>query len=345
MSLRRTALAITSLTVILGFSIVLWPKARESAPEASRSDALSLAPALAHAPPAAAGSDGTTPDAALDRFNEAAFIADMQARFGPHIHRPHAQVRSIEQLINYLRNRYPDDWESRVMALLQQLFPDWAELLYERFQSLIGYNEYLEINRAELRRMPAQERRDALWQARYQAFGPEADAIWAAERRSQALGDALRELDPELSTPARLEQFTAALHEIYGEAAPTLLDKRRTELVNRFLDQAPVRAELASMDPDERRDTLREVRAGLGMPEEALARWDALDAHRDAAWAAGQDYMQRREEILASGSPEDTQWQLDALRQEVFGEQAPQIRDEEASGFYRYAHERRYGRE
>ncbi len=342
---RRIAFALISLSAIVAAGLALWPEAAHREGRMATQTGHAATDSGDSEQAGAAGERETVAGLDPDRFDEAAFISDMQARFGPHIHRPHAQVRSIEQLINYLRSRYPDDWESRVLELLQRLFPDWADLLYARFQSLLSYNGYLEMNREELRRMPAQQRRDALWQARHQAFGPDAEAIWAAERRSQALGDALRDIDPALSTPARLEKFKTALQEIYGEKAPALLEQRRTELVNRFLEQAPVRAELARMDPAQRRETLRDVRAGLGMPEEALSRWDALDAHRDAAWAAGQDYMQRREQILASHPAEDARWRLDALREEVFGAQAQQIGDEESAGFFRFAHERRYGRE
>lgn len=277
----------------------------------------------------------------LAAFNEAGFVEGMRERFGPHMHRPHAQVRSLEQLIAYLQQQYPDDWESRVLPMLERLWPDQAAALYARYNALRGYQDWLRAERDSLRALPAGERRERLWAARHQAFGADAEQIWAAERRSQALGEALTELPAQAPPAQRAAAYRAAIESIYGEQAPRLLAQRRTELLNSFVATADVQRDLRALPPAQRADTLRAIRAELGMPEDAQQRWSELDARRDARWARGQDYMARREALLQAEGPQA----LDGLRQEIFGEQAAVIAREEEAGFFRYAGERRIGRE
>ena len=166
--------------------------------------------------------------------------------------------------------------------------------------------------------MSAAERREALWAARREAFGEQADEIWAAEIRNAKLQESLAGLGDagHLRVTEKLEAFVEAIHEVYGEDAQSLLAQRRTELMNRFLDVDAVQGDLRAMAADERRAALRELRSGIGMDGEALQRWDALG------------------HVL-----------LAALRQKYFGEQAELIAAEEAGGFYRYDGERRIGRE
>lgn len=319
-----------------------WPTAqRAPLAEFSESD-----PALADD---AAGTLAATTEAPLsgmtpDQATEADLIKELRARFAPHIERPHAQIKLIEQLISYLQQVYPDDWRSRIAGLLDQLFPEHAALLLQRFEGLLNYNDWLRDHRDRLRALPTEQRQSELWAQRHASFGESAEQIWAAERRNQQIQTSLKQLDQTegLDARQRLRGYLDSIEQAYGEHSQGLLNQRRTELMNRFLALDSVQEELRAAPAPQRQATLRALRTELGMEEAALERWDTLDARRDQQWAAGQDYMKQRKALLATGASE---LQLTQLREQMLGEQAAVIAAEEAAGFFRWAGERQIGRE
>ncbi len=289
-----------------------------------------------------------TPQEALTAAaQEAAFIEDLQLRFAPVIEVKHAQLRVIEQLIAYLKQRYPEDWQQRIAGFLRRLFPEHAEALLAKYFSLASYNDWLAMERQALQTMTAEERRSALWEQRYAAFGADAEEIWAAELRNQKISDTLAELgrQPELGAQASVEQFVGSLREQFGDHADALLAERRTELLNRVVELETVQSDLRQLPAERRRETLRELRQTMGMDEAALDRWQALDTRRDERWQQGEQYMQQRQAIAARYEGEVREAELAALREQLFGENADAIAREEQAGFFRYDRQRRIGRE
>ncbi len=143
----------------------------------------------------------------------------------------------------------------------------------------------------------------------------------------------------------KFSSYLTAINAAYGEDASAFMQARQTELINGFVAAEGIQRDLHAMPAAERSAALREVRRGLGMDEAALQRWDELDRNRDTAWDSGQRYMAERERIQKEYDGEDEQRELQQLQQQNFGEEAEIIRAEEESGFYRYASQRRYGRE
>lgn len=282
-----------------------------------------------------------------DEQRDAFFIADMQSRFAPFIHIQHAQIRFIEQLISYLKAQYPDDWRDRISQFIQRGFPELAADLFHKFESLERYNQWLLADRKALQEMPAAERREALWNQRYAAFGEDAEKIWAAEIRNQKIADTLTDIDhmEGADLQQKLDTLVTAVQSSYGEQSARFMQSRQTELLNKFVGLPSVQSQLQQMEPEVRRKEMRQLRAKIGMQEDALDRWEALDEHRDAAWQQGQNYMAQREEILAQKSGATRETALLALQQKTFGNEAETIRREEAAGFFRYAGDRQIGRE
>ena len=99
------------------------------------------------------------------------------------------------------------------------------------------------------------------------------------------------------------------------------------------------------MAPEQRRQTMREVRKGLGLDDEALARWDELDRTRDQRWDGGARYMSERTALADTYSGEELELRVHELRVRYFGGEADTIRSEEQSGFFRFERERRWGRD
>lgn len=298
-------------------------------------------------PPAVADSDSADESAPLpDGPTDAQIIARLRDKFGKSIHHKHTQIKAIEALIAQLMKMYPDDWRSRVYDFLKQAFPELADALFAQFEKLLRFNDWMRDNRHEMMQMDSRDRREALWDARREFFGEDADEIWEITRRNEQILEALDDADDAGGgIEAKLEGYLDAIEEAYGEQAQDFLQRRRTELMLRFLSVESVQDDLHDLPAGERQEKLREIRSGLGLDDAAIARLEALDAERDREWAAGEQYMQERA-ALTEGDPSAVpQDRIDTLRQRYFGEQADMIRDEEAAGFFRYGHRRRYGRE
>lgn len=343
--MRGLLAAVAAIAVALAAWLLLRdgpaPQALDSAPE----------PALVTESRPAAATTKALSDAGMPGEvdqQQADFIAEMRARFGPVLDRGHARVRLIEQAINYLQSRYPDSWQDRVDALLAKLFPGRAAELQANYASLQQYNNWVRNNRDRVMGLPAEQRRAELWQARRAAFGPAADEIWAAELRNQAMADVLQTIvnNDTGSLADQASAWAQAVDSAWGgNGASSVRARRQTELVGRFVGNPAVQDRLHDLPPDRRNQTLREIRQAMGMQGDALNRWAALDSQRDAAWEAGQAYMQQRETIITNAPAGDQARQLDVLRQQLFGDQAAVIAQEEAAGFFRYAGERTIGRE
>ena len=341
---RQSLWAIGAATVA-AFGLLVWWQGATKLPTTSVAPPPADA-AQTQSPPAGvkrADAQLTVPLSAEDQ----AFIAGLRDKFGRAIQAKHVQIRVIEQLIAYLQQRYPEDWQTRVQGFLVQLFPELASALFAQFEKLMSYTDWLKANRAEMSRLPAAERRQALWDARRATFGADADEIWQAELRNEKVVEVLAALDQAhgKSTDEKMNQFLDALDQTYGEQAPLFIERSRTELLNRFLAVNSVQTELASLPRPEQHAALRRVRTALGMDEAALQRWEELDSKRDQAWDAGQSYQLQRDALIAQYSGAEQSRRLAALQDQLLGAEAETIRAEEAAGFFRYAQTRRLGRE
>jgi len=278
---------------------------------------------------------------------DAESVAYLQEQFGATITNKRTQIKALEKLIAYLMKTYPDDWQTRIQALLAQAFPDLADELYARFLNMTAYNEWQTANRNELSQMSAADRRNALHDARFRFFGPDAAEIWEESLRNERIYDAMDAINQAEGTSVdeKLASYLGAINEAYGETAPEFLERRQTELMTGFLTLPSVQEDLHAMPADARARELDRVRAAMGLDEEAQARWRDLDSQRDRAWETGQDYMEKRDEITRSSQGEDQARRLDALRAQMFGPEADTIRHEEDSGFFRFGHRRVYGKE
>lgn len=303
-------------------------------------------------PPSATGDDGD-PEPAVEREpgepSEAVFARGLRRRFGRTIGHGHTQVQAIERVLAFLQRFHPDDWRARVRPLLAAAFPERADELLAQLERLVRYQDLVRERRGELATLPPQERRAALWAMRREVFGEAVEEIWEVALRNEQVRQALDGIRaaPPPSVHEKLDRYVAALRDAWGERAETFVARRQTELMTQFLAVDAVQDDLHAMPEDARREALRSIRGALGLDDAALARWDALDAERDEAWALGQRYLAERERIEAATAAdgEERAQQIAALQERLFGEQADAIRAEEEAGFHRFRQRRRIGRE
>ncbi len=266
----------------------------------------------------------------------------LRKNYGKNIHNRWVQIRLIEDLIRTLKSRYPDRWVEELYILLKVAFPDRADEIFSLFEKYQEYQSWLEEVREDLKDLSPKERKEALWEKRREIFGDMAEEIWKREYQQDRLVNALEKIDASSSSILeKLSQFKSSIEEIYQEEAPYILSNRAFSLSQRFLLLPSVQKELSSRSEEERYDLLKRIRSSLGLPSDAVKRLEELDKERDKRWEIGRRYMEEREKLIQKGASEE---EIHQLRLKYFSpEMAEILREEEASGFFRFQQKRLYG--
>ncbi len=335
---------LVGLVLLAGIS-ALWIWAPFSAPptasEKARLEAVAPATTVADISQSAQapnkGSVAAVPDTAkLSRQQE--FAASMREEFAAHIHHPKIQIRVIEKMMAFLQSLYGDDWQAHIEEMLRMAFPELMDILLPRFQNLIVYNDWALAERTYMASMPEEERRQYVWAKRTELFGEDALIIWQGLLRNEQVQDVLSELaaQPELAFEQKLDYYLGQVQQIYQSDAPKMLARRGQEVMDNFLKVDTVQYDLHQMPKAERSAHLRELRKAVGLDEAALQRWDELDQVREQRWQVGKSYLAQRNELESTLQGEALNARLHALQDQLFGEEADVIRNEEASGYYRF---------
>lgn len=290
-------------------------------------------------------SAGINQGAPADTVIPKAVMDKLRSRFSRSMGDKRIQIAFLDELLKYLKYAYPNDWKLRIYDALKAVFPELADQLFKLYTRLDEYNTWVLENRSSMTGMSNEERHDVLWDKRREIFGPEADEIWASEIQRRKIKDALDTIANSKGIPLseKISEYQGAIQEAYGSEADNYIKKSRQELMDDFLEVESVQADLHSMSPEERKESLREIRKSMQMDKAALSRWDKLDQVRDSRWEKGQQYMIARERIVKNENASNQAQKLDDLRRQSFGPEADTIRNEEESGFFRFTEKRVYG--
>ena len=269
----------------------------------------------------------------------------MRKAYGATITNPRTQIALLEELMGSLMELYPNDWQQRLSALVEEAFPDQAKDILKRLLDLQRYNKWLSQENPNLFRMPRRERSQVLQEKRREVFGSDAEVIWAGDLAKSKLDDVLDQIDrdDQASIYEKLDLYSKSLQEIYNDRAGASLGMGSFELISEFLEVGSVQRDLGAMRPKERAQGLRQIRASLGLDDDAQSRLEALDAERDGRWKAGAEYMRERTELEKTFTGTAQEQKITALRERYFGPQSENIAKEEKSGFFRFTRKRIYG--
>jgi hypothetical protein len=273
-------------------------------------------------------------------------ISQLRRMYGGTINEPRVQAQVIEDLQHYLISYYPETWQERMGEALRKVFPDKAEQLVGMFSKLKDYNLWVDENWGRLLAMKRQERNAILWAKRDEIFGAESQDIWRGDLKVDAVYNVLEALNKVNRSPLeeKLEFLVATVQQTYGAEAEEFMRVHQRDILDGFLGLESVQADLKAMQPQEARQSLRNVRKAFGMSEAELARWEALDKLRDERWDKGLAYMKERQRVMNSAPGEDKALMLDELRKKYFGQEAVIIANEEAADFFRFGVKRIYGK-
>lgn len=276
---------------------------------------------------------------------EAWAAEDLRAEFSQTILNRGTQA-SLMELRQFLKERYPQDWEAKLRDLLYKAFPGVADQVLDTISKLDAYNEWLETNKADLATMRGEEIKDALWQRRRELFAEDAAEVWASDFGTEYVRDILEILEESHHVPIehKLEVLKSAIDESELGVVSALAPDITNIMLGRFLDMESVQDELRQMGPRERAESLRSIRRSMGIDERNIERMEELDAEREERWQDGLRYMEERDELTEYYEGARLQEELRLLRERHFAKEARIIEAEEASGFFRYDRRRVYGR-
>jgi hypothetical protein len=351
MNRRKVPLLVAVALLLAGSALVVL----RSGPGASSTEASSRSSAARGAQAPGAGPTGASPTGASaletgrgPRRQAADMASYLREKYGPHITDPYMQLKMLEELMRHFQQLNPEGWKEDLLALLREVFPGLYDELAARLEQRVEYARWMEREGSALRAMKdPKEARAALWEERHRLFGKEvAERIWQAEIRHQAESDALEAIDarPRATVAERLGQYKQSLKDIYGEHADAYLESRQQEVMNRFLELGTVQTDLGGLPPEQRAESLRHIRAEMGLDEAALARWEELDARRDARWEVGGQDMAEREARARQYAGPELEARLVELRARYFDAEADIIATEEQGGFFRFTLPRVWGR-
>lgn len=294
-------------------------------------------------------SNSVQPDSDIKEGEQSADVlselgASLKEKFGPILNNPKIQIRALEKIIQELKRLYGSQWQDHIEAFIRANFPEMAEQLLARYQNLMAYNEWALEQRFEIANMSEMERRQYMWDKRMELFGEDAQIIWQGQLRSERVQDVLVELgNTDLALDEKIDLYKMQLNDIYQEDAEKALDQHRQEFVDHFLSVETVQADLHNLPQTERRQQLKKLRQAMGMDKAALSRWEQLDEVRDQRWRVGKEYQTQRTQLMAKYQGDELDKQIQILQQQLFGEEAEIIRNEEISGYYRYEGQQHFG--
>lgn len=269
---------------------------------------------------------------------ERRFLDDLRRRFGARIKDPYWQIQLLDFLRSHFMKLYPNAWAEHVRDVLRKLFPEMSEALLARFGA---YNDYMDWMGQQAQRSFANpaERKRALWDKRHALFGADADRIWMEDIRLDKVSAALDRIRTS-SAPfgSKVDSLVSGLRDAYGDKYRQVDGLvKTTALMEEFLKLDSVQQDLRRQSAEQRAESLRKLRSDLGMDGAALERWEQLDAQRAQRRTAGEEYMAERARLEKQYAGEALQVQVQGLQNRLFGPaEAEYIRNEEASGYYRF---------
>lgn len=263
----------------------------------------------------------------------------IQSRFGKQLNHPYWRIQAIEQLMDFLKKKYPNDWQERLKTMLKLLFPADYEQLLKTLAAYTSYNEWLtSVQEHALIFNSKEERMRATWDKRLQLFGEDAKVIWQSQVKQEQIDAALQKIETSsLPLNAKVDSYVKTLVDVYGAEATNPDKSHPVQNMEMLLQLKSVQDQLHALTPEQQKKELTHFREALGMDKEAIKRWDELDLERENRATAGATYIKERAALEKQFQGDALKVQIQGLQIRLFGaEEAEFIRNEEDSGTFRF---------
>lgn len=283
-----------------------------------------------------------TPPATTTTSEKAAFLdalgKQLHEQWDARLANPYWRMKMLNDLLSLFQKKFGDQWQQELEAFLRATFPALADDLIKKMLALQEYNQWVEQLKSTLQFASMKDRQTALWDKRVALFGDEAYVIWEAAFKGEQLQAHLEDVNASTGTfGEKAQQYMNAMREVFGKEIIGPDKPHTAQMMSQFLQLQNVQADLQQLPETERYHQLRTFRRAMGLSEEALQRWDALDQERIAARNNGNLYLEQRATLESRYQGDALQSHLKKLQNELFGPaEAEFIRNEEASGYYRF---------
>lgn len=279
-------------------------------------------------------------------------IRKLKNQYSNQIHHIHIQAKLItirEPLINQLEAPI----EKNMKAVLTAAFPSHENSILHVWSRMDEYQEWLTTQNRTLMELNALSRNGMLWEKRNQLFPIAAHDIWNEEQDNYETAQlnfhsTIDQLDKSHNVPMneRIERLQMSFQQADNAFIRTLGQQtgiHKNTIASVLFGLTSVQDELKILDPEHRQFEIDAIRRELGYDEESIIKMSITDRKREQRWSNGYAYMESREQLIASNA-QPIESQLNALRNQFFGNSAKTIELEEANGFYRFQRPRYYGR-
>jgi hypothetical protein len=325
---------VTAVTSIVVLAIVFWGMwGAESMPESSVQNVLP------------ASSKESIPLANLSEKEklQQAKVNYLRKTYEKRIGNAYWQLKMIDKLMSTLKKEFPLDWEDRLISLLKEAFPDYADALINKLHAHLEYIAWFDSLKTSVTFENRDDRRHSMWNKRLELFGEEAYQIWEAALKQDKFDDHMSVLAKSSdSFIEKSEEYLSGVKAVFGD---NVLDTgHKTQMLGYFLNLENVQHDLMQMTVETRRTQLKVYRLSMGLDDEALERWDSLDKQRDALREVGNSYSQKRDQLAKQYKGKSLSQKIRALQVDMFGEaESNAIQNEEATGYYRYTSPQKFG--
>lgn len=280
------------------------------------------------------------------------FIKALNDQYAEKIHLIHIQAKLItvrESLINKLVAPINEN----LKAVLASAFPSHESSILEVWSRMDEYENWLLTHNRTLMELNTLSRSGMLWEKRNKLFPIAAASIWSEEqdRYETAQLNFHSEIDRldksyDIPTNEKIQRLQSSFKQADNAFTQTLglkSDSHNNTIASVLFGLTSVQKSLQQLDPEHRQLEIDAIRRELGYDEDSITKMSTIDGKREQRWSNGYEYMESRNNLLASNE-QVSLVQLNDLRSQFFGNSAETIAKEEENGFYRFQRPRYYGR-
>jgi hypothetical protein len=279
-------------------------------------------------------------------------IRDLKNQYSTQIHHIHIQAKLIT-IREPLMNQLDAPIQENMKAVLAIAFPSYENSILNVWSRMDEYQKWLTTENRTLMELNALSRSGMLWQKRNKLFPIAASDIWNKEQDNYETAQlnfhsTIDQLDKSNDVPMteRIQRLQTSFQQADNAFTRTLGQQsgiHKNTIASVLFGLSSVQDELKNLDPEHRQLEIDAVRRELGYDEESIIKMSTTDSKREQRWSNGYAYMESRERLIANNDQPSAS-QLNALRNQFFGNSAKTIEREETDGFYRFQRPRYYGR-
>ncbi len=282
-----------------------------------------------------------------DRFLKE-MVAQLQLKHTNNIHQISIMV-TMKDFRDFVLEMFPENGQLLFEKIMLAAFPEVALQILNLVKGLGEYDAWYLANLLTLNDLNPLQKNGKIRAKRHEIFGELAQQIWQEEladnqKRQNTIRQTIKLLDKaqDISLDESLYVLNNTIQEQYADRAESLIIDKGL-VASMYFNLASVQKSLESLPEDDRQTQINQSRRQLGYSEKSISELEQQDAKREQRWQNGYQYMQARTSIMNTVTEAELESELNTLREQYFKHEAPTIKAEEQSQFFRYERPRLYG--